>query len=208
MSKLSIADFIRENYPEYWGVQTYPAAECVAFHKVADEWGLLCNFAHTPITIEGITFKSAEQLYQMMKFTNPDIIQRIWAGITNNGKVCHEIKRTVKSYEAEHRREDWPGILVDAMKFVLVQKYQQCPEFAALLDRSRGRYIVEDQTTFPKKYADAWGVKLVGESYVGPNLLGRLLMQLRDTAGHLPYQLPANILAFTQHIPRALREGE
>jgi ribA/ribD-fused uncharacterized protein len=208
MSKLSIADFIRENYPEYWGVQTYPTAECVAFHKVADEWGLLCNFAHTPITIEGITFKSAEQLYQMMKFTNPDIIQRIWTGITNNGKVCHEIKRTVKSYEAEHRREDWPRILVDAMKFVLVQKYQQCPEFAALLDRSRGRHIVEDQTSFPKKYADAWGVKLVGESYVGPNLLGRLLMQLRDTAGHLPYHLPANILAFTQHIPRALREEE
>jgi ribA/ribD-fused uncharacterized protein len=200
MSKLSIADFIRENYPEYWGVQTYPAAECVSFHKVADEWGLLCNFAHTPITIEGVTFKSAEQLYQMMKFPYPDIIQLIWAGITNNGKVCHEIKRTVKSYEAEYRREDWPDILVDAMKFVLAQKYQQCPEFASLLSKSRGRYIVEDQTTFPKKYADAWGAKLVGESYVGPNLLGRLLMELRDNNGKLTYQLPNDILNFTKYI--------
>jgi len=200
MSKLSIADFIKENYSEYWGVQTYPAGECVAFHKVAGEWGLLCNFAHTPITIEGVTFKSAEQFYQMMKFTAPEIIKRIWAGITNNGKVCHEIKRTVKSYEAEYRREDWPGILVDAMKFVLVQKYRQCPEFAALLSKSRGRYIVEDQTTFPKRYADAWGVKLVDESYVGPNLLGRLLMQLRDNNGELTYQLPADILNFTKYI--------
>jgi ribA/ribD-fused uncharacterized protein len=172
----------------------------VSFHKVADEWGLLCNFAHTPITIEGITFKSAEQLYQMMKFTDPDIIQRIWTGITNNGKVCHEIKRTVKSYEAVYRREDWPGILVDAMKFVLVQKYRQCPEFASLLSKSRGCYIVEDQTAFPKRYADAWGVKLVGESYVGPNLLGRLLMELRDNNGKLTYQLPNDILNFTKYI--------
>jgi ribA/ribD-fused uncharacterized protein len=172
----------------------------VSFHKVADEWGLLCNFAHTPITIEGVTFKSAEQLYQMMKFADPDIIQRIWAGITNNGKVCHEIKRTVKSYEAEYRREDWPRILVDAMKFVLVQKYQQCTEFASLLSKSRGCYIVEDQTTFPKKYADAWGVKLFGESYVGPNLLGRLLMELRENNGELTYLLPTDILNFTKYI--------
>jgi ribA/ribD-fused uncharacterized protein len=200
MSKLSIADFIRENYPQYWGVQTYPAGECVAFTKVTDEWGLLCNFAHTPIVVEGVEFRSAEQLYQMMKFTDPEIIQRIWTGVTRAGKVCHEIKRTAKSYEPECRREDWPRILVDAMKFVLVQKYRQCPEFAALLSRSRGRYIVEDQTSFPKRSADAWGVKRVGDIYVGPNLLGRLLMQLRDADGRLAYQLPTNILRFTKSI--------
>ncbi len=48
--------------------------------------------------------------------------------------------------------------------------------------------------------ADAWGVKRVGDSYVGPNLLGRLLMQLRDADGRLAYQLPANILRFTKSI--------
>jgi ribA/ribD-fused uncharacterized protein len=196
MSKLSIADFIKENYPEYWGIQTYPAAECVSFHKVADEWGLFCNFAHTPIIIRGVTFKSAEQLYQMMKFTNPDIIKRIWTGVTNNGKVCHEIKRTVKSYEGEYRRDDWGSILIDAMKFVLVQKYQQSPEFVTLLNKSKGHYIVEDQTTFPKKNPDAWGMKLNGGNFVGPNLLGRLLMDLRDNDGNIDYHLPDNILNF------------
>lgn len=33
---------------------------------------------------------------------------------------------------------------------------------------------------FPKKSADTWGAKLIGVYYVGPNLLGQLLMELRD----------------------------
>lgn len=71
-------------------------------------------------------------------------------------------------------------IIVDVMKQCLQLKYEQSEEFREALERSRGKYIVEDQSTFPKKSADTWGVKLQGDSYVGPNLLGRLLMELRD----------------------------
>ena len=39
------------------------------------------------------------------------------------------------------------------------------------------------------------GVKLVGDDFVGPNLLGRLLMELRDQ-GTLEYHLPADALDF------------
>ena len=66
------------------------------------------------------------------------------------------------------------------MKQCLQLKYEQSEVFRAALERSRGKYIVEDQSTFPKKTADTWGVKQQGDSYVGPNLLGRLLMELRD----------------------------
>ena len=41
--------------------------------------------------------------------------------------------------------------------------------------------------------ADSWGTVLRGDAYVGPNLLGRLLMELRDN-GTLKYKLPDNIL--------------
>ena len=75
------------------------------------------------------------------------------------------------------------------MKFVLQQKYEQSLPFREALERSKGHFIVEDQTTFPKKTADTWGVKRQGDTYVGPNLLGRLLMELRDN-GSLGYQLP------------------
>ena len=63
---------------------------------------------------------------------------------------------------------------------------------------------MEDQTTFPRKTADSWGVKLSadGTQYVGPNLLGRLLMELRDNGGKLEYRLPEEMTRFvdlTQH---------
>ena len=94
--------------------------------------------------------------------------------------------------------------IVDAMKYCLVKKYEWCPEFREALERTKGLYIVEDQTTFPRKTADSWGVKLSadGTQYVGPNLLGRLLMELRDNGGKLEYRLPEEMTRFvdlTQH---------
>jgi ribA/ribD-fused uncharacterized protein len=166
---------------------------------VDDEWGIFCNFANTSLVVNGYTFKSSEQLFQLMKFTDRDVVERILDGITNNGKKCYEIKKTVKSYEKDYRREDWGGMIIDAMKFCLQTKYEQSEEFRRKLDLSKGFNIVEDQTSFPKKNPDAWGVKFCEGQYVGPNLLGRLLMELRDK-GRLEYFLPDNALEFIQYL--------
>lgn len=46
-----------------------------------------------------------------------------------------------------------------------------------------------------EKNPDAWGVKTNGNNYVGPNLLGRLLMELRDN-DTLNYHRPNDALTF------------
>ena len=59
--------------------------------------------------------------------------------------------------------------------------------------------IVEDQTTFPRRTADTWGAKRTpdGAHFVGPNLLGRLLMELRDSGALiLDRPLPAEYVSF------------
>ena len=117
-------------------------------------------------------YKSAEQLFQMMKFTDEEVRNAVYAA--NNPKF------TAKHYEKTHRRDDWGMIIVDAMKQCLQLKCDQCDDFKTALERSKGKYIVENQSTFRKKTADTWGVKQQGDFYVGPNLLGRLLMELRD----------------------------
>ena len=66
MSFFSIVDLIRDYYPEYYGIETYPIAECVAIHKVKDKWRLFCNFAPTPLVVDGVTFESSEELFQLM----------------------------------------------------------------------------------------------------------------------------------------------
>lgn len=191
MNFYSIAPFIQANYPEYYSIETYPACESIAIRKVCDEWGVLGNFARTSIIINGVAFKNAEQLFQLMKFKDKEAVMAVYRA--NNPKY------TAKHWEKTHRRDDWGGMIVDAMKFCLNQKYQQCGEFRKELEHSKGKYIVEDQTSFHKKAADTWGVKLQGDCYVGPNLLGRLLMELRDN-GRLDYLLPADALAFIEHI--------
>lgn len=197
MSFYSISEYIKEFYPQYYGYATYPKSECVTIHKVDGEWGIFCNFAPTPIIIDGVVFKSSEHLFQMMKFKDPSVITNIMNGVTNNGKKCFQIKKTVKSYEKEFRRDDWGSIIVDAMRFCLQKKYEQCATFRAKLEESKGLYIVEDQTTMPKKNPDAWGVKPDGDNFTGPNLLGRLLMELRDNS-KFEYRLPSDVLDFIE----------
>lgn len=198
MSKHSVAAFIKEHYPEYWGISSYPACECAVFYSTHEEWGIFSNMASTPIVIDGVTFKSCEHLFQMMKFKDAEIVSRVWRGITAANKKSTNIKMTAKSYEPTHRRADWGEMIVDAIKYCIVQKYEQCEAFRQELDRSRGLYIVEQQAN-PKKPADTWSAKMEGDHWVGPNLTGRLLMELRDT-GKLTYSLPADAFAFLQRI--------
>lgn len=191
MSFYSIAPFIKQNYPEYYSIERYPADRCICIRKVKDDWGIFCNFAHTPLIVNGVQFKSAEQLFQVMKFTDAEPIRAVYQAANP--------KFTAKHWEKTHRREDWGSIVVDAMKFCLSTKYQQSQIFRDTLQQTGDAIIVEDQTTFPKKNADTWGAKLVNNEYVGPNLLGRLLMDLRNN-GYLEYTLPSDIFLFTDYI--------
>ena len=189
MSSLHIVQFIKEYYPQYYSIETYPSEQCVLIHKLTEQWGILSNFAQTPIVINEVTFDTSERLYQSMRFKDPTICHKIYEKKGNP-------KMTAKHYAKEgYQREDWGCMIVDAMKFCLTKKYEQSVEFRQALEESRGRYIVEDQTSFPGKQANTWGAKLEGDSYVGPNLLGRLLMELRD-CGELEYKLPADALYF------------
>lgn len=126
-----------------------------------------------------------------MKFTDEEPVKAVYNAANP--------KYTTKHWEKTNRRSDWGGIIVDAMKFCLMTKYEQSNDFRNKLAQSDCKYIVEDQTSFPKKIADTWGTKLVGNEYIGPNLLGRLLMELRDN-GSLTYHLPDDVLDFTKFL--------
>ena len=93
-------------------------------------------------------------------------------------------------------RPGWGGILVDALKFCLVTKYEQSGAFRAELARTGDRFIVEVQAN-SRRPADSYSAKLTpdGTAWSGPNLMGRLLMELRDN-GTLKYSLPDDAIRF------------
>ena len=185
-SSTSVAEGIKEYYPQYWGDQFYPIAQSVFFHKKTDDHWILSNMASCPLEIEGILFKNSEHLFQTLKFVTPESVMAVY-----NNKTSP--KMTAKHYEClgGHKRADWEQISIDVMKFCLQQKYEQCPEFREELEGTKWYYIVELQDAKRDKdssRANAWGVKSKGQNYVGPNIMGRLLMELRD--GEMKYKLP------------------
>ena len=184
-SSAIIAEFIKKYYTEYWGIQVYPIEQSVFFHIKTDEHWILSNMSSCPLEVEGVPFKDSEHLFQTLKFATPESITAVYQ--SNNPKM------TAKHWQkiGGHRREDWGQILVDVMKFCLQQKYEQCPEFKEELERTKGYNIVELQDAKNDKEsskANAWGVKTKGQNYEGANLIGRLLMELRD--GKMEYKLP------------------
>ena len=189
---MRLEGFIKEYYPEWYGIQEYPADKTAAFCKVAEEWGVLGNFAPTPIVVGGVPFDCTEKLFQMMKFTDLESRKIIYAqkGQPIKMKAKHQEKVGVV-------REDWGRIFIDAMKFCLMQKYNQSETFRNELERSKGLFIVELQAN-PRRPAGAYSAKLSddGNTWVGPNIMGRLLMLLRDQ-GKLEYNLPADAMDFS-----------
>ena len=186
-SSTRLAEFIKKYYPEYWGDHVYPIAQSVFFHTKEDEHWILSNMADCPLEIEGIPFKNSEHLYQTLKFATPESITAVYQA--QNAKMTAKHWQTIDG----HRRADWGQIVLDVMKFCLQQKYEQCLEFREELKKTKGYHIVELQDSQKDKdssRANAWGVKSKGQNYKGPNLMGRLLMELRD--GKMKYKLPEN----------------
>ena len=188
---MRLEGFIKEFYPEWYGIQEYPADKTAAFCKVADEWGILGNFAPTPIVVDGVPFDCTEKLFQVMKFADAESRRIIYA------QKGQPIKMKAKHQEMVGVvREDWGRIFIDAMKFCLMTKYNQSEAFRKELERSKGLFIVEQQVN-PRRPAGAYSAKLSedGKTWAGPNIMGRLLMELRDN-GKLEYNLPADAVFF------------
>ena len=190
---MTLHEQIQQYYPQYSDIQHYPADKCACIRETSAEWGIFGNFYHADCT---------ERLFHLMKFkaTAEEGIKSEYAARRGMNIKMH-MKPIYKSHP-EWLRDDWGAMVVDAMRFCLQTKYEQCEAFRNELERSKGLFIVEDETKRnqrKKKDADSWGTNLVGNEYVGPNLLGRLLMELRDT-GKLEYQLPDDAFSFLQYL--------
>ena len=176
-------------WPYNW--QKPEAEKVAAFCKVVDEWGVFGNFAPTPVVVDGVTFDCTEKLFQVMKFADTDSRRTIYS------QKGQPIKMKAKHQEKVGTvRQDWGYIFIDAMRFCLVQKYAQSEAFRKELERSKGLFIVEQEAN-PRRPAGAWSAKLSEDGTVwrGPNIMGRLLMELRDK-GTLPYSLPEEVMRF------------
>ena len=117
---------------------------------------IICNDFSTPIT-----FKNSEAMFQAMKC--PSRVREF------SNLSAQEAKRLGRHVNL---REDWEEVKDEIMKYCLRSKFDQNPELKAELIKTNGLHL-EEANTWGDKY---WGT-VNGE---GKNMLGKLLMELRD----------------------------
>lgn len=163
-------DELMSTYDE---ARTYHRESSVVFRKTKEAFGGLSNMAAGfPLEIGRIRILTSEALYQACRFPHrPDLQQVV---IEQPSPMTAKMK--VKPYRRESRH-DWNLVRVDVMSWCLqVKLVQNSEKFGALLLATGGSPIVEESAR-----DDFWGAKAVDEgTLVGRNVLGRLLMDLRE----------------------------
>ncbi|HDR2892617.1 DUF1768 domain-containing protein [Enterobacteriaceae bacterium RIT714] len=175
-------------------LREYNQYESVVFWKTTEKWGGLSNMARGyPVVVNGIKIQSSETLYQAMRFTEHPEIQK---EILSQSNPMYG-KRISRKYHSLTRRS-WEQERVAIMKWaVCVKLCQNWESFSALLLSTGEKPIVE----YSEK-DQFWGAKSIGNhTYSGMNVLGRILMLLRDTCEHRGQQAfkiipPPNITGF------------
>jgi len=154
-------------------LRTYHRATSVVFRKTKDAFGGLSNMAGGfPLRVNGVRILTSEALYQACRFPHlPDVQKLI---------IAEASPMTAKMKSKPHRsnsRSDWDAVRVKIMRWCLrVKLIQNFAEFSSLLLATRDLPIVEES-----RKDDFWGAKPVGpDLLVGQNVLGRLLMELRE----------------------------
>ena len=165
------------HYLEYDKIERYPAGQTVGFTTTKAEWGVLSNFAKTPMLVNGVQFACVEQLYHYIRLSD-EAERAAYLKLKPNMGLKMKAKAFAKRGV---ERADWREIAVDVMRFCLNHKYQSSAEFRKALAESHDKYIVEDESNRRKK-PDSWGVVLdaTTNEYYGKNIMGRLLMELRE----------------------------
>src|SRR5947209_13237695 len=153
--------------------RTYKRSESAVFFRTKEKFGGLSNMAAGfPLCVNGVRIRTSEALYQACRFPHlPDIQKLIIEQLSPM-----TAKMVSKPYRKDSR-QDWERVRVKVMRWCLrVKLAQNWTEFSGFLLATGDRPIVEES-----RKDDFWGAKIVnGDTLVGINVLGRLLMELRE----------------------------
>jgi ribA/ribD-fused uncharacterized protein len=155
-------------------MRRYIRSDVVVVYKTKDAFGGLSNMASGyPLQVNEVRILTTEALYQACRFPHlPEVQSMILA---ESSPMTAKMRS--KPYRAQ-TRPDWDEIRFKVMRWCLrVKLAQNFDEFGRLLLATREKQIVEQS-----RKDDYWGAKLSadGETLVGQNVLGRLLMELRE----------------------------
>jgi ribA/ribD-fused uncharacterized protein len=139
----------------------------ILFYRINEPFGCFSNFSRHPIVIDGTTWPTTEHYFQAMKFLgDPERQERIRAA-----RHARDAK-AIAWEDGARLRADWDEVRDEVMLVALRAKFTQHADLKAiLLDTGSDRLV--EHTANDRYWAD-------GGDGSGKNMLGKLLMRVRD----------------------------
>jgi ribA/ribD-fused uncharacterized protein len=138
----------------------------INFYRTSDEHGCFSNFAPYPIELKGEVWPTSEHYFQAQKFAGTEHEEAIRT--TRSAMIAARMGRDRK----KPIRPDWEAVKDDIMREAVRAKFRQHAELREMLLATGDARIVEHTENDPY-----WGDAGDGS---GKNMLGRILMEVRD----------------------------
>ena len=147
----------------------------IEFTKVDLPYGWLGNMFAAPIKYEGEIWKTSEALFQALRFDDDGIRELI-----RNEKSPMGAKMKAKA------NKDYMVVVpmsdedVENMRMVVRLKFDQYPVLKSKLMVSGDHILVENIGNRNGERHLFWGMKKLNDEWVGNNMMGKILMELRE----------------------------
>jgi len=148
----------------------------ISFSSVSMPWGFLGNMSPYPVLFDGKEWRTAEALFQALRFKNEELRELI-----RQQKSPMAAKMMAKKYKEKMTVIPMSEEDVGLMRMVLKLKFDTHPELIKKLLNSGEHTIIEDIGTRKGERHLFWGMRKVEGVWLGTNTMGKLLMELRDT---------------------------
>ncbi|NDW08467.1 NADAR domain-containing protein [Dysgonomonas sp. 520] len=162
-----IASFLRVDLSELFKPSTptielnkweiYDSKDVITFRKLDGKYGALSNMSKQfGVELFDIKFIASEILYIIGGFKDKSIQEELLK--ENNPTKAKRIFRH-GDYLRKYWRKDWNNFNIDWMKFCIIQKYKQNPQWVDLLNSTNDKMILEDTTMQTGVSSSFWGAK-------------------------------------------------
>jgi ribA/ribD-fused uncharacterized protein len=138
----------------------------INFYSTSGEYGAFSNFARYPIFLGGKRWRTSEHYFQAQKYAGTPREEEI--RLARTPSQAAELGRSRK----HPLRRDWESVKDDVMRQAVRAKFTQHAELRRLL-LSTGDAVLVEHTERDAYWGD-------GGDGSGRNMLGRILMELRD----------------------------
>lgn len=138
----------------------------ITFYRPQDPYGPFSNFSAHKVALDGKMWKTSEHYYQAQKFSDEELQTKV--RLTKTPGEAAKMGRDMSL----PLREDWEVVKDDVMRKVVNAKFTQHRDLRKMLLDTGDEYLIE--ASFRDAY---WGW---GKDKKGKNMLGRILMEVRE----------------------------